>query len=117
MSTDTLNLTALLATALADRIVYDDDDEAKELAEQIIEDRIISDKSEIEDLCYAYAGCEDSWYPERNFTEEYCTEVGLIDPNHTLYNFIDFEDVWERLLRYDHFTVKTGNCTYFFHNY
>ena len=116
-ATATQNLTVLLATALADSVVYDDADEAKELAEQIIEERIISDETEIEDLCDAYAGCNDGWHPERDWTEEYCNEVGIIDDNHTLYNFIDFEEVWERLLYYDFFTVKTGNCTYFFHNY
>jgi len=116
-ATATQDLTELLATELVDSILYDDHDEAKELAEQIIEERIISDKTEIEDLLDAYTGCNDGWHPERDWTEEYCNEVGLIDSNHTLYNFIDFEDVWERLLRYDHFTVKTGNCTYFFRNY
>ena len=117
MTTDTQNLTELLATELADLVVHDDADEAKELAEQLIEERIITDKTEIEDLCDAYAGCNDGWHPERDWTEEYCNEVGLIDSNHTLYDFIDFQEVWDRLVRYDHFTVITKNCTYFFHNY
>ena len=116
-ATATHNLFWLLATEINDSILYDDYDEAKELAEQIIEDGIISDESQIEDLIDAYAGCNDGWHPERDWTEEYCTEVGIIDDNHTLYNFIDFQEVWDRLLYYDFFTVITKNCTYFFHNY
>ena len=119
MATDTatLNFTEQLATALDDNFVCDNIDEAKELAEQIIEDGIICDESAIEELCEAFAGCDSGWHPERDFTEEFCCETGLADPNDTLYNFIDFQDVWDRLLTYDFWTVKTGEATYFFHNF
>ena len=117
MTTTTLNLTELLATALNDNYVCDGIDEARELAEQIIDDGIICDETQIEQMCESFAGCDDGWHPERDFTEEYCCETGLVDPNSPLYNFIDFQDVWDRLFYYDMQTVKTKDCTYFFHNY
>jgi len=104
-----------LASALNDNYVCGDMNEAEALAEQLIDDLVIEDVEEIEALCESYAGCDDGWHPERDFTEEYCNEAGLADPNSPLYSCIDFQDVWDSLLRYDMFTVKTSVCTYFFH--
>jgi len=119
MTTDTptFTFTELLAMSLEDHYICNDRDEAKELADKIVEDGIICDETEIEQLCEAYAGWDGGWHPERDFAEEYCCETGLVDENHPLYSFIDFGDVWERLLRFDMTDVHTENGSYFFHNY
>jgi len=109
--------TSTLAQALEDNYVCDNYDDAELLAEQIIEDGIICDESCIEQLCESFAGCDSGWHPERDFTEEYCCETGLVDPNHPLYNFIDFQEVWDRLFYYDMQAVTTKEATYFFHNF
>ena len=116
-NTPTFTFAELLAMSLNDNYVCDNLDDARELAEQIIDDGIICDESSIEELVNNFAGSNDGWHPERDFTEEFCCETGLADPNSPLYNFIGFAEVWERLLRYDMTAVRTKNCTYFFHNF
>ena len=116
-NTPTFTFTELLAMSLDDNYVCDNLDDARELAEQIIDDGIICDEDQIEQLCEAYAGCNDGWHPERDFTEEYCNETGLVDESHPLYNFIDFQEVWDQLFYYDMQAVTTKTATYFFHNF
>lgn len=54
----------------------------------------------------AYFGYIDEYFAEREFAEQFYKDMGVIDSDHPLYGFIDWQDVWDSNLRYDYFEIN-----------
>lgn len=68
----------------------------------------VLDKSTFDEYFY---GVYDS---TREMAEEYYTQAGVMDDEHPLHSFIDWDDVWERNLRHDFDVIEFDYEYYFF---
>lgn len=62
-----------------------------------------------------YFGSYDTLYPEADFTEDYYQESEIIDQDNPLFNFVDWQRVWDGHLSSYYTTFKFDNDTFFFH--
>ena len=85
---------------LIDRLDFDDE-EAIQFASDL-EDHGIETEEQFDD---AYQGYVNSYHAEREFAEQFYNDMGMIDSDHPLYSFIDWQEVWDRQLRYDFFEI------------
>ena len=61
-----------------------------------------------------YAGHFDGWHPCADFAEQLMVDsCEYIKEDNPLYNFINWQDVWDRLVSYDYDTLDN----YFFRNH
>ena len=83
------------------------------------EQRLLDELSDIgieskEDFEERYEGHFDGWHPAADFAEQLMVDCCCyISEDHPLYNFIDWQDVWDRLVQYDYNTI---NDNFFFRN-
>ena len=67
-----------------------------------------------EDFEDRYEGHFEGWHPCADFAEQLMVDCCCyISEDHPLYNFIDWQDVWDRLVQYDYNTI---NDNFFFRN-
>ena len=85
---------------LMDRLEMDED-EATQFASEL-EDNGIETEREFDD---AYQGYVDDYHSERAFAEQFYTDMGVIDTDHPLYSFVNWQEVWDCNLRYDFFEI------------
>jgi hypothetical protein len=71
-----------------------------------------------DDLMEAYEWEHDSYssYAEKEFAEYWCVEVLDAQIPDIVYAAVDWQDVWDRNLRYDFCYIETVNGTFFFRN-
>lgn len=86
---------------LMDRLDIDEE-EATEFASDL-EDHGIETEEQFDD---AYQGYVDEYFAEREFARNLYEELGEISPDHSLYSFIDWQDVWDSGLRYDYHNIN-----------
>jgi hypothetical protein len=83
------------------------------------EQRLLDELSDIgieskEDFDDRYEGHFDNCNAEAEFAEQLMVDCcDYITTDHPLYNFIDWQDVWDRLVRFDYNTIQD---VYFFRN-
>lgn len=65
-------------------------------------------------FCDSFHGTWESYNNEAEFAQQYYEDLGEIDSNNVLFDFIDWDLVWSCQLRHD-FTVIQG--VYFFHDH
>lgn len=90
------------------------DDLEPELEQKLIDelsDIGIETRDQFEDR---YCGHFDSWHSTRDFAEQWVLDYDLIDTDNPLWSFVDFDEVWNRMLTYDYDTI---NDEYFFRNH
>jgi len=75
----------------------------------------IDNKDQFSDAFYTFSS-EASYRAEREFAEEFCVECGMIDEDSPVFFAIDWQHVWDGLLRYDFSTIVFDGDTYFFNN-
>lgn len=61
-----------------------------------------------------YVGHFDSWHSTRDFAEQWVLDYDLLDNDSPLWSFVDFDEVWNRMLTYDYDTIDD---IYFFRNH
>lgn len=59
---------------------------------------------------------DDSWRWEREFAEEYVNSLEYGLSNSLVYSSIDWQDVWDSLLKYDFNTIEFDDSVYIFRN-
>ena len=89
---------------------FDETEDEQRLLDEL-SDIGIESKEQFEDR---YEGHFDSWNAEAEFAEQLMVDCcDYIRSDHPLYNFIDWQDVWDRLVSYDYDTIQD---VYFFRN-
>lgn len=82
---------------LMDRLDMDEE-EATEFASDL-EDHGIETEEQFDEAYFGDYG--NTYHPEREFAENFYEELGEINVDNPLYSFIDWQEVWDRQLRYD----------------
>lgn len=83
------------------------------------EQRLLDELSDIgietqEQFEERYEGHFDGWHPCADFAEHLLVDCyGYMSEDHPLYNFIDWQEVWDRLVTYDYNTIDDN---FFFRN-
>jgi hypothetical protein len=89
----------------------EDDQKGEQKLIEELADLGIETREDFEDR---YEGHFEGWHPCADFAEHLLVDCyGYIDEDHPLYNFIDWQDVWDRLVCYDYNTI---NDNFFFRN-
>tara|TARA_B100001540_G_scaffold188375_1_gene166158 strand:- start:114 stop:482 length:369 start_codon:yes stop_codon:yes gene_type:complete len=97
-------------TANAFAEYFDEPEDEQRLLDEL-SDIGIESKEDFEDR---YEGHFDGWHPAADFAEQLMVDCCCyISEDHPLYNFIDWQDVWDRLVQYDYNTI---NDNFFFRN-
>lgn len=97
-------------TANAFAEYFDEPEDEQRLLDEL-SDIGIESKEDFEDR---YQGHFDNWNAEAEFAEQLMVDCYCcITTDHPLYNFIDWQDVWDRLVKYDYDTIQD---VYFFAN-
>ena len=97
-------------TANAFAEYFDEPEDEQRLLDEL-SDIGIESKEDFEDR---YEGHFDNWNAEAEFAEQLMVDCCCyISEDHPLYNFIDWQDVWDRLVKYDYDTIQD---VYFFRN-
>ena len=97
-------------TANAFAEYFDEPEDEQRLLDEL-SDLGIENQEQFEDR---YQGHFDGWHPCADFAEQLMVDCcDYISEDHPLYNFIDWQDVWDRLVTYDYDTI---NDNYFFAN-
>lgn len=107
-----------LYDAIIERLPHADKWDVEEVIEFIEElnGLGVGNASQFEDAFYTYT---DEYNPEKWFAEDYFEQIGVLptndaDPASQLYSFIDWQAVWDCLLRYDFYSFEFEGDTYFF---
>ena len=101
--------------------LFDDNTDSKreELTNQFIKDLADIGIESAEDFNDKYSGCHQYNYgqsAEANFTEEQIEDCGYIDKDFPSWIVVDYQQTWDRNLRFDYSTIEVEGETYFFHN-
>lgn len=97
-------------TANAFAEYFDEPEDEQRLLDEL-SDIGIESKEDFEDR---YEGHFDGWHPAADFAEHLMVDCACyISEDHPLYNFIDWQEVWDRLVSYDYNTI---NDNFFFRN-
>ena len=89
----------------------EDDQKGEQKLIEELADLGIETREDFEDR---YEGHFEGWHPAADFTEQLMVDCCCyINEDHPLYNFIDWQDVWDRLVQYDYNTI---NDNFFFRN-
>ena len=97
-------------TANAFAEYFDEPEDEQRLLDEL-SDIGIESKEDFEDR---YEGHFAGWHPAADFAEQLMVDCCCyISEDHPLYNFIDWQDVWDRLVQYDYNTI---NDNFFFRN-
>ena len=97
-------------TANAFAEYFDEPEDEQRLLDEL-SDLGIENQEQFEDR---YQGHFDGWHPCADFAEQLMVDCcGYISEDHPLYNFIDWQDVWDRQLSYDYNTIDDN---FFFTN-
>ena len=90
---------------------YFDEADAEQLLIDELSDLGIETREQFEDR---YQGHFDGWHPWADFAEHLMVDCCCyISEDHPLYNFICWQDVWDRLVSYDYDTIDDN---FFFAN-
>jgi hypothetical protein len=65
---------------------------------------------------YEYTHDSYSSYAEKEFAEYWCIDVMDAKIPEIVLSAVDWQDVWDRNLRYDFSSIETSNGTFFFRN-
>jgi hypothetical protein len=89
----------------------EDDQKGEQKLIEELADLGIETREDFEDR---YEGHFEGWHPAADFAEQLMVDCCCyINEDHPLYNFIDWQDVWDRLVQYDYNTI---NDNFFFRN-
>jgi len=97
-------------TANAFAEYFDEDEDEQRLIDEL-SDLGIETREQFEDR---YEGHFDGWHPQADFAEQLMVDCcDYIRSDHPLYDYIDWQNVWDCLVRFDYDTI---NDNFFFRN-
>ena len=88
-----------------------DDDDLERIWDDLTD--LCTTPSEFDEI---YCGSHDGWNPDEEFAQQFVDELGLMSTDHLLYSCVDWDAVWDALLRYDHHKLETLNSSHYFRN-